>query len=57
MASESIDRLANPIAPRAAQLDEIVGGGNGYKEAAAFPQNSPEFSRIHARRNRHNDCE
>ncbi len=55
--SESIDRLADTIAPRAAQLDEIVRGGNGDEEAPAVPQNPPEFRRIHAPRDRQNDCE
>lgn len=56
-ASESIDRLGYTIAPRAAQFDEIAGGGNGDEEAAAVPQNPPEFHRIHTRRDRQNDGE
>ncbi len=55
--SKSIDRLGYTIAPRAAQLDEIAGSGNGDEEAAAVPQYPPEFRRIHARRDRQNDGE
>ena len=50
--SESADSLGDTIAPRAAQLEEIVGSGNSDEKAAAIAQNPPEFRRIHAPRDR-----
>ena len=51
-AGKAIDGLGYTIAARAAQLDEIVGSGNGDEETAAVPQYTPEFRGIHSCRDR-----
>ena len=54
---ECLDRSGHAIAARAAQFDQIVGRGNGDQQASVVAQDTPEFGRIHPRRDRQDDRE
>ena len=54
---EGLNSPGDTIAAHSSQLDEIVGRGNGNKQASIIAQNAPEFARIHPSRNRQNNRE
>ena len=43
------DGLGGAVAADAAQLEEIVGGGDGDQQAAIVAQDAAEFGGVHAR--------
>ena len=45
------------IEARAAKLDQILRRGEGDQEASVVAQDTPEFARIHSRRDRQDDRE
>jgi hypothetical protein len=52
VARECLDRARHAIPARAAQLDEILRRGKSDQEVSVVLKDTPEFGRIHPRRNR-----
>ena len=54
---ECLDGAGDAVAARAAQLDEILRRGKGDEKTSAVAEDTPEFARIHPRRDGEDDGE